>query len=74
MSQGALCPNLSQKVQKEMSQMANRNLLCVMRDVNLNHLIIQHNIEKYAEQFRAKFIRKNVKCQKIALWQAEVVQ
>ena len=25
MSQGALCPNLSQKVQKEGSQMANRN-------------------------------------------------
>ena len=26
MSQGPLCPNLSQKVQKEVSQMANRNL------------------------------------------------
>ena len=25
MSQGPLCPNLSQKVQKEVSQMANRN-------------------------------------------------
>ena len=30
MSQGPLCPNLTQKVQKEVSQMANRNLLCVM--------------------------------------------
>ena len=26
MSQGPLCPNLSQKVQKEVSKMANRNL------------------------------------------------
>ena len=26
MSQGPLCPNLSQKVQKEVSQMANHNL------------------------------------------------
>ena len=25
MSQGPLCPNLTQKVQKEVSQMANRN-------------------------------------------------
>ena len=30
MSQGPLCPNLSQKVQKEVSQMANRNLSCAM--------------------------------------------
>ena len=30
MSQGPLCPNLSQKVQKEVSQMANRNLLHMM--------------------------------------------
>ena len=30
MSQGPLCPNLSQKVQKEVSQMANRNLLHAM--------------------------------------------
>ena len=28
MSQGPLCPNLSQKVQKEVSQMANHNLSC----------------------------------------------
>ena len=26
MSQGPLCPNLSQEVQKEVSKMANRNL------------------------------------------------
>ena len=42
MSQGPLCPNLSQKVQKEVSQMANRNLSCVILlgglSVNLNHL------------------------------------
>ena len=42
MSQGPLCPNLTQKVQKEVSQMANRNLPHVMLQgglsVNLNHL------------------------------------
>ena len=42
MSQGPLCPNLSQKVQKEVSQMANRNLSHVILlgglSVNLNHL------------------------------------
>ena len=42
MFQGPLCPNLSQKVQKEVSQMANRNLSCVILlgglSVNLNHL------------------------------------
>ena len=44
MSQGPLCPNLSQKVQKEVSQIANRNLPCLMLlgglSVNLNHLKI----------------------------------
>ena len=42
MSQGPLCPNLSQKVQPEVSQMANRNLSRVILlgglSVNLNHL------------------------------------
>ena len=42
MSQGPLYPNLSQKVQKEVSQMANRNLSPVILlgglSVNLNHL------------------------------------
>ena len=42
MSQGPLCPNLSQKVQKEVSKMANHNLPCAMLygglSVNLNHL------------------------------------
>ena len=42
MSQGPLCPNLSQKVQKEVSQMANRNLSPVILlgglSVHLNHL------------------------------------
>ena len=42
MSQGPLCPNLTKKVQKEVSQMANCNLSCVMLlsglSVNLNHL------------------------------------
>ena len=44
MSQGPLCPNLSQKVQKEVSQMANSNLSPVILlgglSVNLNHLKI----------------------------------
>ena len=44
MSQGPLCPNLSQKVQKEVSQMANRNLSCVILlgglSLHLNHLKI----------------------------------
>ena len=43
MSQGPLCPNLSKKVQKEVSQMTNRNLPHVMLcdlSVNLNHLKI----------------------------------
>ena len=42
MFQGPLCPNLSQKVQKEVSQMANHNLSHVILlgglSVNLNHL------------------------------------
>ena len=42
MSQGPLCPNLSQKVQKEVSKMANRNLSPMILlgglSVNLNHL------------------------------------
>ena len=45
MSQGPLCPNLTQKVQKEVSQMANRNLSRVILlgglSVNLNHLKIK---------------------------------
>ena len=44
MFQGPLCPNLSQKVQKEVSQMANHNLSRVILlgglSVNLNHLKI----------------------------------
>ena len=42
MSQGPLCPNLTRKVQKEVSQMANRNFSPVILlgglSVNLNHL------------------------------------
>ena len=42
MSQGPLCPNLTQKVQKEVSQIANHNLPCPILlgglSVNLNHL------------------------------------
>ena len=42
MSQGPLCPNLTQKVQKEVSQIVNRNFSPVILlgglSVNLNHL------------------------------------
>ena len=42
MSQGPLYPNLTKKVQAEVSQMANHNLSCVILlgglSVNLNHL------------------------------------
>ena len=42
MSQGPLCPNLTQNVQREVSQMANRNFSHAMLlgglSVNLNHL------------------------------------
>ena len=42
MSQGPLCPNLTQKFQKEVSQIANRNFPLVILlgglSVNLNHL------------------------------------
>ena len=45
MSQGPLCPNLTKKFQKEVSQIANRNFSCVILlgglSVNLNHLIIR---------------------------------
>ena len=46
MSQGALCPNLTKKVQKEVSQMANRKLSCAMLyrwfKCNLNHLKMKY--------------------------------
>ena len=42
MSQGPLCPNLTQKVQKEVSQIANRNFSRTMLlgglSLHLNHL------------------------------------
>ena len=44
MSQGPLCPNLTQKVQQEVSQMSNQNFpICMLLgglSVNLNHLKI----------------------------------
>ena len=53
MSQGPLCPNLSQKVQKEVSKMANHNLSPVILlgglSVNLNHL-------------KLKVIKENSQC------------
>ena len=58
-AQGPLCPNLSQKVQKEVSQMANCNLSRMILlgglSVNLNHLIITNEktaniVSKYHHQ------------------------
>ena len=57
MSQGPLCPNLSQKVQKEVSQMAKCNLSPVILlgglSVNLNHLIILEYSRIELRQFNA---------------------
>ena len=54
MSQGPLCPNLSQKVQAEVSQMANRNLSRVILlgglSVNLNHLKRKMSRENVSNQ------------------------
>ena len=66
MSQGPLCPNLSQKVQAEVSQMANRNLSRVILlgglSVNLNHL---KTIDpKQADQVKTKTcVKSNLKNQ-----------
>ena len=57
MSQGPLCPNLTQKVQREVSQMANQNFSCAMLlgglSVNLNHLkmveLVEDNILRSTE-------------------------
>ena len=47
MSQGPLCPNLTQKVQKEVSQMVNCNFSPVILlgglSVNLNHLKMKNH-------------------------------
>ena len=49
MSQGPLCPNLTQKIQREVSQMANQNFSCTMLlgglSVNLNHLKMEPKTE-----------------------------
>ena len=54
MSQGPLCPNLSQKVQKEVSQMANCNLSPVILlgglSVNLNHLKMKYKLLECLQQ------------------------
>ena len=60
MSQGPLCPNLTQKVQKEVSQIANRNLPCVILlgglSVNLNHLK-KMNFKHFTQQVSGSIIR-----------------
>ena len=58
MSQGPLCPNLIKKVQKEVSQMANRNLSRMILlgglSVNLNHLIIICECSQHFAQVKFK--------------------
>ena len=58
MSQGPLCPNLSQKVHAEVSQMANHNLSRVILldglSVNLNHLKTKSEAAR-EEQFNKLF-------------------
>ena len=50
MSQGSLCPNLTQKVQQEVSQITNHNLSCMILlgglSVNLNHLKIVNMLKQ----------------------------
>ena len=46
MSQGPLCPNLSQKVQKEVSQMANHNLPHTMLSGGLSVNSYKNTIKK----------------------------
>ena len=65
MSQGPLCPNLTKKVQKEVSQMANHKLSCAMPigglSVNLNHLkmgsqfIMQRKLSEIFVDYRISF-------------------
>ena len=59
MFQGPLCPNLSQKVQKEVSQMANHNLSRMILlgglSVNLNHLSVNSNhLKIWASEFLSR--------------------
>ena len=59
MSQGPLCPNLTQKVQKEVSQMSNRNfpigMLLGGLSVNLNHLKKQKTLNSQLISIRFYF-------------------
>ena len=63
MSQGPLCPNLTQKVQKEVSQIANRNLSPVILlgglSVNLNHL--KSHLAEYIFTPLCQFLTQNSK-------------
>ena len=70
MSQGPLCPNLTQKVHKEVPQMANHNLprpiLLGGLSVNLNHLKMIMNdvnkiLDKVSEHFRDYLVKKKMR-------------
>ena len=61
MSQGPLCPNLTPKFPAEVSQMANRNLSCVILlgglSVNLNHLKTGNKIDNCQRRpYEFKFV------------------
>ena len=64
MSQGPLCPNLSQKVQAEVSQMANHNLSRVILlggfSVNLNHLKSPSSSLLKKCEFQSKKAHENI--------------
>ena len=78
MSQGLLCPNLSQKVQKEVSQMANRNLSCVILlgglSVNLNHLkTAELNKSNFTEEFHIDLHGSLIKLNRLAIGHIKLI-
>ena len=64
MSQGPLCPNLTQKVQKEVSQMVNHNFSLMILlgglSVNLNHLkTFKQNWKKCYSRKKIFYMKKS---------------
>ena len=72
MSQGPLCPNLSQKVHAEVSQMANHNLSRVILSgglsVNLNHLKSEYiNITTHMDGWNKPLSTKSINVNMLVL-------
>ena len=55
MSQGPLCPNLTQKVQEEVCQMANRNLLHTMQSGGLSVILNYPKTCVFQQRYDAGF-------------------